>query len=198
VIIGKRNTGKSYLARDLVHHHNDIPTGTIIVPYTDSNPLYQEMAPTTLHDKYSTDIVEKVRSRQEDCVKEKNQEEMDPRAYLILDNCFYDDQWSKDPSMQYLMCNKRALKLFLIITMPYAFDIHLTSRTYVDYVMIFRDNYEPNKKRIFNMYGSFFPSVEVFCQVMDQCTKNHECLVIDNTSKSHRWEDNVFWYKASA
>jgi hypothetical protein len=31
---------------------------------------------------------------------------------------------------------------------------------------------------------------------MDSCTENFECLVIDNTSKSNRLEDQVFWYKA--
>ena len=31
---------------------------------------------------------------------------------------------------------------------------------------------------------------------MDQCTENFECLVIDNTTKSNKLEDNVFWYRA--
>lgn len=31
---------------------------------------------------------------------------------------------------------------------------------------------------------------------MDSCTENYECLVLDNTSKSNRIEDCVFWYKA--
>ena len=41
-----------------------------------------------------------------------------------------------------------------------------------------------------------FPSFEVFCQVMDQCTENYECLVIHNNAKSNKLEDQVFWYKA--
>ena len=31
-----------------------------------------------------------------------------------------------------------------------------------------------------------FPSFEVFCQVMDQCTENYECLVIHNNAKSNK------------
>ena len=42
-----------------------------------------------------------------------------------------------------------------------------------------------------------FPTFDIFCQVMDQCTENYECLVIDNTSKSNKIEDQVYWYKAS-
>jgi hypothetical protein len=31
---------------------------------------------------------------------------------------------------------------------------------------------------------------------MDACTENYECLVLDNTSKSNKITDCVFWYKA--
>ena len=37
---------------------------------------------------------------------------------------------------------------------------------------------------------------ESFGQVMDQCTENYECLVIDNNSKSNKLIDQIFWYKA--
>jgi hypothetical protein len=53
-----------------------------------------------------------------------------------------------------------------------------------------------NRKRIFDNYGSAFPSVEFFCQIMDQCTQNFECLVLDNTSQSNKLEDIIYWYKA--
>lgn len=36
----------------------------------------------------------------------------------------------------------------------------------------------------------------MFNQVMTACTENYECLVLDNTSKSNKIEDCVFWYKA--
>jgi hypothetical protein len=36
----------------------------------------------------------------------------------------------------------------------------------------------------------------MFFQVMDSCTENYECLVLDNTGTSNKIEDNVFWYKA--
>ena len=39
-------------------------------------------------------------------------------------------------------------------------------------------------------------SFESFCQVMDQCTENYECLVINNNSKSNKLQDQIFWYKA--
>ena len=43
-----------------------------------------------------------------------------------------------------------------------------------------------------------FPTFESFCQVMDQCTENFECLVINNNAKSNKLQDQIFWYKATS
>ena len=43
-----------------------------------------------------------------------------------------------------------------------------------------------------------FTTFESFCQVMDQCTENYECLVIANNAKSNKLEEQIFWYKASS
>jgi hypothetical protein len=64
-------------------------------------------------------------------------------------------------------------------------------------VFILRENIVSNRKRIYDSYAGMFPSFEVFCQVMDQCTENFECLVIHNNAKSNKLEDQVFWYKAN-
>jgi hypothetical protein len=42
-----------------------------------------------------------------------------------------------------------------------------------------------------------FPTFEMFCDFMDQCTENYEGLVICNNVSSNKLEDQVFWYKAS-
>jgi len=42
-----------------------------------------------------------------------------------------------------------------------------------------------------------FTNFEIFNQVMNQCTENYECLVIDCKTQINKIEDQVFWYKAS-
>jgi hypothetical protein len=59
-----------------------------------------------------------------------------------------------------------------------------------------REPYIANRKRIYENYAGMFPTFESFCQVMDQCTENYECLVINNNSKSNKLQDQIFWYKA--
>ena len=94
------------------------------------------------------------------------------------------------------MVQLRHWKIMLVITMQYPLGIPPTLRTNIDYVFILRENYIANRKRIYENYAGMFPTFESFCQVMDQCTENYECLVIHNNSKSNKLNDQVFWYKA--
>jgi hypothetical protein len=82
--------------------------------------------------------------------------------------------------------------------MQYPLGIPPTLRTNIDYVFILREPYIANRKRIYENYAGMFPTFESFCQVMDQCTENYECLVINNGAKSNRITDQVFWYKADS
>ena len=63
--------------------------------------------------------------------------------------------------------------------------------------LFLREPYISNRKRIYDNYAGMFPTFESFCQVMDQCTENYECLVINNNAKSNKLDDQIFWYKAS-
>jgi hypothetical protein len=80
--------------------------------------------------------------------------------------------------------------------MQYPLGIPPILRTNVDFVFILRENFINNRKRIFDNFGAAFPSFDFFCQIMSQCTENYECLVINNTTRSNKLEDMIFWYKA--
>ena len=80
--------------------------------------------------------------------------------------------------------------------MQYPLGIPPNLRTNIDYVFILREPYIANRKRIYENYAGMFPTFESFCQVMDQCTENYECLVINNNAKSNKLQDQIFWYKA--
>ena len=206
VFIGRRRTGKSTLLKDLLFHHQDMPLGTVISGTEESNGFYSKMIPPIfIHGEYNPAILANFCKRQK-LMMMKIQKELeqfpgqksriDPRSFMILDDCMYDDSWTHDKNIRYLFMNGRWLKVFFLITMQYPLGIQPALRTNVDFVFILREPYLTNRKRIFDNYGSAFPSFEFFCQVMDQCTQNYECLVIDNTSQSNKLEDCIFWYKA--
>jgi hypothetical protein len=204
VLIGRRDTGKSYLVRDLLYNHQDIPIGTVISGTEAGNGFYSSHIPKLfIHDEYNTAIVENVLKRQRTVLKQVKKEmehykrsTIDPRAFVILDDCLYDNTWTKDKMMRLLFMNGRHWKIMLIITMQYPLGIPPNLRTNIDYVFILREPYIANRKRIWENYAGMFPTFESFAQVMDQCTENYECLVINNNAKSNRLQDQIFWYKA--
>jgi hypothetical protein len=204
VLIGKRDTGKSFLVRDLLYYQQEIPIGTVISGTEEGNGFYAKMVPKLfVHHEYNTAIIENILKRQRTVLKQIKKEmetykrsTIDPRAFVILDDCLYDATWTRDKMMRLLFMNGRHWKVMLVITMQYPLGIPPTLRTNIDYVFILRENYIANRRRIYENYAGMFPTFESFCQVMDQCTENYECLVINNNSKSNKLHDQVFWYKA--
>jgi len=204
VMIGRRDTGKSFLVRDLLFHHQDIPIGTVISGTEAGNGFYSAHVPKLfIHEEYNTVLVENVLRRQKAVLKQMTKEKeqfnrstIDPRTFVILDDCLYDQSWTKDKMMRLMFMNGRHWKIMLIITMQYPLGIPPNLRTNIDYVFILREPYLTNRKRIWENYASMFPTLESFCSVMDQTTENYECLVINNNAKSNKLNDQIFWYKA--
>lgn len=207
VVIGKKDTGKSFLVKDILYHtQNAFPVGTVISGTEVANEFFQHMVPSKLiHDKYKPDIVMNTIKRQLAVKTHRNQDKhknggnsnVDPRAFLILDDCLYDSTWIREESTRYVFMNGRHIDLMTIITMQYPLGITPNLRTNVDFIFILRETMINNRKRIYDNYAGMFPTFEMFCQFMDQCTENYECLVICNGVSSNKLEDQVFWYKAS-
>ena len=206
VLIGRRDTGKSFLVRDLLYYHQDIPIGTVISGTEAGNGFYGKIVPKLfIHDEYNSAIIENILKRQKIVLKQMkkeietyNRSSIDPRAFVILDDCLYDNSWAREKLMRLLFMNGRHWKIMLVITMQYPLGVPPNLRTNIDYTFILREPYLTNRKRIFENYAGMFSTFESFCQVMDQCTENYECLVISNNAKSNKLEDQIFWYKASS
>ena len=202
LFIGKRETGKSFLVRDLLWHNRDLPVGTVISGTEGANQFYSKMIPSIfIHDEYTPEIINNFVKRQGRLIKKQvggvaEYQNIDPRAFLILDDCLYDNTWVKDKNVRSLFMNGRHFKAFFIITSQYSLGIPPNLRTNVDYVFVLRETIHSNRRRLYEQYCGMFPTYEFFCTVMDQCTENFECLVINNNSKSSKLEQQVFWYKA--
>lgn len=207
VVIGKKDTGKSFLVRDILFNtQQDFPVGTVISATEIANEFFQNMVPSKLiHDKYSPSIIQNVIKRQANIKQKRNDDKkvrggsstIDPRAFLILDDCLYDAKaWTSEESTRFVFMNGRHIDLMTIITMQYPLGIGPNLRTNVDFIFILRENITRNRRIIYENYAGMFPTFEMFCKFMDQCTENFECLVICNNVSSNRLEDQVFWYKA--
>ncbi len=199
VMIGKRGSGKSVLVKDLLHNHRDIQVGTVISPTEHVNKFYGNIIPKQLiHDEYTSSLIENVIKRQSMVMKKihKGNNNIDPRAFLLLDDCLYDNSWTKDKHIRACFMNGRHYKLLFLLTSQYPMGIPPNLRTNIDFTFICAENIMANRKRLYENYAGMFQNFDIFNQIMDQCTQDYECLVINNCTKSTKITDQVFWYKA--
>ncbi len=207
VLVGKRDTGKSFLVRDLLYYQRDTPLGAVISPTESANNFYTPIVPSMfIHDEYTPDVVGRFVERQKIVTKKIRRQKklygnsnIDPRAFLILDDCLYDSKaWARDKNIRLLFLNGRHYKTLFLITMQYPLGVPPDLRSNIDYAFILRENNVGNRKRLYENFAGMIPSFDMFCDIMDQCTEDYECLVIHVNAKSNRLVDQLFWYKANA
>jgi hypothetical protein len=199
IMLGKRNTGKSFLCKDLLSYHADVPTGIVISGTESSNRFYGDIFPPLfIYDSYKPEIVTNLLKRQKQVIKKNkvSSKPIDPRVIFIMDDCLYDDSWTRDINIREIFMNGRHHKIMFLFTMQYPLGVPPVLRSNIDYVFILREQVVSNRKRIYENYCGILPSFDVFCSVLDQTTENYECLVVDNTSKSNKIEDQLFYYRA--
>lgn len=196
VFIGKRGTGKTTLVTDILYHKRSIPVGVVMSGTEEGNGHYASyVADSFIYPDFEKDVIDKIIARQRKLASKKH--ELDTRAFLLLDDCMYDKKILRDKSIRGLFYNGRHWNLFVMLTMQYCMDMSPDLRSNCDYVFILRDNIRSVREKIYKSFFGIFPTFDMFCQVMDACTENYECLVLDNTSSSNAIEDCVFWYKAT-
>ena len=75
VFIGRRDTGKSFLVRDLLYYHKKIPIGTVISGTEAANTFYGNIVPSLfIHDQYTPEIIANTLKRQKLVVKKMQKE----------------------------------------------------------------------------------------------------------------------------
>lgn len=194
-LLGKRNTGKSFLVRDILYHKRDIPLGMVISRTDHIVNYYNQFIPNMLiHNRYEPELIDKLFKRQEKALKENWK---DPYSFLLFDDCLSDSKnWSKDERVKEIFFNGRHYKILFIFTMQAPMGIPPSFRTNIDYTFILKNNNSSDRDKIYHNYAGVFPTREIFDKVLDECTEDFHCLVIDNTTHSNKLEDQVYIYKA--
>lgn len=196
VCIGKRNTGKSFLIKDILYHKKDIPMGLVISRTDHLCHFYDKFIPSmVIHKEYSAEVVDKLFKRQETAL---NNVWNDPHCFLLFDDCLSDaSAWSKDKRIKEIFFNGRHYKLLFLLTMQSPMGIPPNMRTNIDFTFILKNNNSSDREKIYKNYAGMFPTREIFEKVLDECTEDYHCLVINNTTNSNALEDQVFIYKAT-
>ena len=194
IIVGKRGTGKSVMQRDILYHlSKKVDFGLAMTPTEESAEMFREHMPDDwIYNGFSTSKLETMLTLQRDMVKTKKQRSL----FIVMDDCMYDKKILKSIGIRDLFMNGRHMHITLCNAVQYIMDMGPDLRTQVDYVFAMRENIISNKTKLWKYFFGMFEKYEDFAKVMDKCTSNHGCLVMDNTTGSCNVEECIFWYKA--
>lgn len=196
VFIGKRGTGKTTLVTDILWHKKRIPVGVVMSGTEEGNGHYGQFVPDSfVYSDFDKSVIEKVIARQRRLACDQN-EKLDKRVFMLLDDLMFDKKVSREKCIRQVFMNGRHWNILLFVTYQYVIDMPPDLRANVDYLFILRDNVIQAREKLWKTLFGIIPSFDLFCQIMDRCTENYECLVLDNTKASNKIEDCVFWYKA--
>jgi len=201
VFIGRRGTGKSILVTDILYHMRKIPMGVVMSGTEESNEHYKEYIPDSfIYGQYEPEVIEKIITHQQGVIKKcktsEEKENTNNSVFMLLDDCMFDNKWTRDKNMRCIFMNGRHYRIFFMLTLQYCMDLPPSLRGQIDYVFILRDNILENKQKLYKHFFGIFPNFDSFNEVLTQCTENYECLVLNNRTTSNKIEDVVFWYKA--
>jgi hypothetical protein len=211
VIIAKRGSGKSYVCRAILKKYSHIPIGIVISPTDRMNSFYGTFIPDSyVYYEYNTDIITRLLSRQKKMIKKKQEKKLlgkkiDSRSYIIMDDCLSSKtSWMKDQPIKELLFNGRHYEIMYILIMQFPLGITPEMRSQFDYIFLLAEDIYSNLKRLYDHYCGMFPTFDSFRQVFSQLTANYGSMVISNTMRKSKMNeqltgtflDKVFWYKA--
>lgn len=197
-------THNSWLVRDIFYHHKHIPSGIVFSGTEEANPFFGDFIPDCfIHEEYEAEIIEKIMNKQKKRIKDakragvENGKTPSNNVFIVFDDMLADAQnWKNDKIIKEIFFNGRHYNFLFILTMQYALAIPPGLRGNIDYVFVFNEPSIKNRRKIYEDYAAIIPSFDHFCNILDACTQNHECLVIKTSGNSPNLNDNIFWYKA--
>jgi hypothetical protein len=193
-IIGNRESGKSYVCRDILNHMIDIPYGIVISTDEMRDLFYSKNFPNLItHSKFDPSIVEKLIKRQKEIKENEKFKNIDTRALIVIDDCLTDEDLN-NKFIRELAYNGKQLNItFILVTQ--LLKIRPDLRTNFDYVFLLKDDNIANQELMFKHYGHKFSTFSKFKNIYDKIIENFGCLVLCN---NYRTDDSkkVFKYKA--
>lgn len=197
-IIAKRRCGKSYLCRDIMYHHRDLPKGIVISGTEHCSPFYQDFVPDSyIYSEYNSQLLRRLFDQQTQIIRRDGGKNDKNSFFLIMDDVLSDSNiWKKDPMIKRCLFEGRHVNLFMVLILQYCMAVDPALRSNFDYIFIYRDNIKANRRRLYENFAGMIPTFAMFETLMDQCTSDYTCLVINNNSTSNKLEDILFFYKA--
>lgn len=194
-ILGKRNTGKTTLITDIMWHMQrkwDMVMG-FAGSIASHQSMLEYMPPAFVYTDYSHEVV----AKWVDVANDLRLNGKRRQFCCLLDDCTFDKKVLHGTTIRKIFMNGRHFRMAFILAMQYMMDMGPELRCQVDYVFALKEVIMANKKRLWQYFFGIFDHFSDFCKVLEECTNDYECLVLNNRVSSNNMEDCIFWYKAN-
>ena len=183
-IVGKRNSGKSYLLMQLLLSKDGFKDKFdriyLINPTYQYDLKYQTIKFTQVYENFTNELIEEL-------IKEFEKNEEDERILLILDDCVCEDNFKKNQSdtpLNRLAVNGRHWGVSLVILSQKYNAISSYIRSQLDYIVLFETKNQTELKTLYEEFG--FGSFKSYMKFLHKVyTDKHDIMIIDNINNRH-------------
>lgn len=187
LIIGKRQSGKTFVTKDIISTLNKIHNfeKTILFTYDKSNCEFNNVS---MVDEYSSDALKNI-------IEEQQNIDSKP-VLLIFNDCIHSNKINNDDNFKEIIINGRHLKIYSIVIMQYPFDFKELIINF-DFVYFFRDPHIGNCKKAYDLYFGILPSYSQFDKLVQSLV--YKCIVLDNfcNDNCNDLSDRIGYYEST-
>lgn len=203
VLVGKRRTGKSCIARHLMYLLKDVFSAGIVISQTDHlNHFWQEFVPKKyIYSKYDASILNAVFQRQLKILNSPNmtkaEKDKESKFFIVLDDVISDPAFQRnEPAIKELFVAGRHYRLFLILTTQYAKAVTPTLRGNTDFCIIMKTIQARQREALHEDFMDFL-SREASNKIIEAYTEDNECLVVNTNPHLEMTPESILsWWKA--
>jgi hypothetical protein len=194
LFIGRSGGGKSVAMRHVLYHIREQIDMAVGFTPTEETRLALErfIPPSCVHDSLDLGVIERAFTTQKALLERGKERSL----ALIADDCAFDKQVWRSPTIRSAFMNGRHYRTCLVLSMQYMMDLSPDLRTNVDYVISTAENIHANKRRLWQSFFGVFRTYSEFDQVFSAATQDWSCIVLDQTQPSASVASSVFWWKA--
>lgn len=203
LLIGSNGAGKTFLANTFQKSVVKKTVNWCGKIFTKKKNEYQEFVDNFPNIQIETDT-EKLESELEALLNIKSKHAREENGFfgalVIIEDTFINTEtkFRDSRAIPKLYSMSRHFDVTGIVCIQNPLDISPAFRVNVDYVFLFNVTDSIEKKRTYEKYASFIPSYEIFDQLLTEYTKDHGCLVIDQSIFMGSLLNKIFYYKAAA
>lgn len=187
LIIGKRACGKSYLVKNIILQINKKFPSNKYILFTSINQ-YSDIF-SNCEKIITSNYKEELTKLYNYIINEK--EKGDISTYTII----IDDIYEQLQIFEQIILNGRHYNINIIMCQNFPQTMKPLLRCNFDTIMIFKDDFIDNKKRLYEYYFGVIPTFKIFNQIMEKI--DYKCLVFESNSNDNSLCSKVKFYLAN-